>query len=76
MMNHINKMKLYSFVKITQAPNYKFSTLDSDRKVTPKILWDIIGTKYYPHNEEIDMGMNTLVRLFDENDNHIGMNLS
>lgn len=60
-------------VGLTNFTAMRFCTsTDANRKVTPKILCDIIGTKYYLHNEEIDMNMNTPVRLFDENESHIG----
>jgi len=53
---------------------FGFSTgMQKGTKVTPKILCDIIGAKYYLHNEEIDMSMDTQVRLFDENDTHLGI---
>lgn len=42
-------------------------------QITPKILCNITGTKYYPHNEEIEYSYNTRVRLFDENDQHLGI---
>lgn len=70
--NNQMRAKAFTVMKLTSAPKYYFATTDSERKITPKILCDIIGTKYYPHNEEIDMGMNTQVRLFDENETHIG----
>lgn len=73
-MNSMIKSRALATMKLTSTTKYWFATAETDRKITPKILCDIIGTKYYPHNEEIDMGMNAQVRLFDENETHIGTN--
>ena len=37
-----------------------------------KTLCDITGTRYYVHNDEIDLESHTEVRVFDENDVLIG----
>jgi len=40
--------------------------------INTKTLCDLIGSRYYPHNEEIDMIDSTLVKCFDENDKMLG----
>ena len=40
----------------------------SGSKITTKVLCDIIGTKHYPINEEIELPPTTFIALFDEND--------
>lgn len=37
-----------------------------------KLLCDLIGSRYYPTNNEIEMDDNTLVKVYDENDVHLG----
>lgn len=37
-----------------------------------KTLCDITGTRYYQHNEEIDLMPEEEVRVYDENDQLIG----
>ena len=39
-----------------------------NRKINTKTLCDIIGSRYYPHNDEIMMDENRVVKVFDEND--------
>ncbi len=41
--------------------------------MTAKILTDIIGAKYYKHNEEINISRHTDVRVFDEDDTSLGI---
>jgi hypothetical protein len=43
-----------------------------DRKINTKTLCDLIGSKYYPHNDEIGLDLEKQVRCFDENDTLIG----
>lgn len=38
------------------------------QKVNTKTLCDIIGSRYYPTNEEIEMDDDKIVKCFDEND--------
>lgn len=38
-----------------------------------KVLTEITGTKYYKYNEEIDLVDHTDVRVFDENDQSLGV---
>jgi len=42
------------------------------RKINTKTLCDLIGSKYYQFNEEIDMSEDRAVKCFDENDVLIG----
>lgn len=51
---------------------YRHFSTEVKSGTSTKILCDIVGAKHYPHNEEIDMSMDTQVRLFDENETHIG----
>ena len=37
-------------------------------KITTKILCELIGTKHYPANEEIELDENEMINLVDEND--------
>lgn len=47
-------------------------TSQKNRKINTKTLCDIIGSRYYEHNEEINMSEDKIVRCFDENDTVIG----
>ena len=47
-------------------------TSQKNRKINTKTLCDIIGSRYYEHNEEINMSEDKMVRCFDENDTVIG----
>lgn len=40
----------------------------SGRLITVKTLCEITGTKYYIHNEEINLDDHRVVRVYDEND--------
>jgi hypothetical protein len=42
------------------------------RKINTQSLCDLIGSRYYPHNEEIEMEESKIVKCFDENDHLIG----
>lgn len=42
------------------------------RKINTETLCDLIGSKYYPHNEEISMDEDKVVKCFDENDALLG----
>ena len=44
----------------------------NQRKINTKTLCDLIGSRYYPNNEEIDMDEEKVVRCFDENDLLLG----
>ena len=37
-----------------------------------KTLCDITGTRYYEHNDEIELDNEKMVRVYDENDQLIG----
>jgi len=43
-----------------------------DRKINTKTLCDLIGSKYYPNNDEIEMNEDKVVKCFDENDQILG----
>jgi len=43
-----------------------------DRKINTKTLCDLIGTRYYEHNEEIELNEERIVKCFDENDVVLG----
>ena len=43
-----------------------------NQKINTKTLCDLIGSRYYPHNEEIDMNEDKIVKCFDENDQLLG----
>jgi translation initiation factor IF-3 len=46
---------------------------DKDQsKISAKLLCELIGSKYYPTNEEIEMDPYTVVTVYDENDQLIG----
>jgi hypothetical protein len=38
------------------------------KKITTKTLCDITGTRYYEHNEDIDLTADKVVRVYDENE--------
>lgn len=40
----------------------------NEKKVTARTLCDMIGSKYYMHNEEIQINPDLEVRVYDEND--------
>ena len=42
------------------------------KKIDVRTLCDITGTKYYVHNEEINMPDELVVRVYDENDQIVG----
>jgi hypothetical protein len=42
------------------------------RKINTQTLCDLIGSRYYQHNEEIEMDENKMVKCFDENDAILG----
>ena len=44
----------------------------SQKRITPRSLCEITGTKYYIHNEEIGYNADKKVRVYDENDQLIG----
>jgi translation initiation factor IF-3 len=44
----------------------------SKQKINTKTLCDLIGSRYYQHNEEIEMSEDKIVRCFDENDQLLG----
>lgn len=46
--------------------------LSPNKKITTKTLCDIIGTRYYPHNEDIEFAGTKVVRVYDENDVLVG----
>ena len=51
--------------------------MNTPERLTTKILCDLIGTKHYPVNEEIEMDKETIVSVYDENDKYLtAMNLS
>lgn len=43
-----------------------------NRKINTQTLCDLIGSRYYQHNEEIEMNEEKMVRCFDENDTLLG----
>jgi hypothetical protein len=43
-----------------------------NRKINTETLCELIGSRYYPHNEEIEMSHDKLVKVFDENDQQLG----
>jgi len=43
-----------------------------NRKINTKTLCDLIGSRYYQHNEEIEMDDSTIVKCFDENNVVLG----
>ena len=43
-----------------------------ERKINTKTLCDLIGSRYYQHNDEIEMGEDTIVKCFDENNVLLG----
>ena len=43
-----------------------------NRKINTKTLCDLIGSRYYPHNEEIEMDDEKIVNCYDENDTALG----
>jgi len=43
-----------------------------DRKINTKTLCDLIGSRYYQHNDAIEMGHGTIVKCFDENNVVLG----
>ena len=43
-----------------------------NRKINTQTLCDLIGSRYYPHNEEIEMDQEKVVKCFDENDTLLG----
>ena len=47
-------------------------TKPQDRKINTKTLCTIIGSRYYPHNEEINMNEERMVKCFDENNQTLG----
>ena len=47
-------------------------TSSKNRKINTKTLCDIIGSRYYQHNEEITLKEDKIVRCFDENDTLLG----
>ena len=44
----------------------------SQKRITPRTLCEITGTKYYMHNQEIGYNSEKIVRVYDENDQLIG----
>ena len=42
------------------------------RAVNTKMLCDLIGSRYYPTNEEIELDDEKIVQCFDENDQKLG----
>jgi hypothetical protein len=42
------------------------------RKINTQTLCDLIGSRYYPHNDEIEMEHKKIVKCFDENDQVVG----
>ena len=42
------------------------------RKINTATLCDLIGSRYYPHNDEIEMDEEKIVKCFDENDEVLG----
>lgn len=44
----------------------------SGKKINAQTLCDIIGTRYYPHNDELEFSKTKIVRVYDENDVLIG----
>lgn len=43
-----------------------------NKKINTKTLCDLIGSRYYQHNEEIEMAEDKIVKCFDENDQMLG----
>lgn len=39
-----------------------------NRKINTETLCELIGSRYYQHNEEIEMSHDKIVKVFDEND--------
>ena len=56
-------------VPLTEAKSARSA---SSRKISTKLLCDVSGTRYYESNEEIDMGPNHAISVFDENNVNIG----
>ena len=48
------------------------SNVTNQRKINTKTLCDLIGSRYYPNNEEIELDQERVVRCFDENDLLLG----
>ena len=44
----------------------------SNYMINTKTLCDLIGSRYYPHNEEINLMDDSTVKCFDENDKLLG----
>ena len=61
---------MYKTRLLCKSPLNQFSTKS---KITPKILCDVIGVKYYPYNEEIELDYKADVRVLDENETHLGI---
>ncbi len=57
---------------ITDVAGTFAGTKPQNRKINTKTLCDIIGSRYYPHNEEIVMDESRVVKVFDENDQRLG----
>jgi len=83
MMRNFVKLSKSVFLKPTCARN--FATVGiadlagamagqniSNRKINTQTLCDLIGSRYYPHNEEIEMEQDKIVKCFDENDAVLG----
>ena len=43
-----------------------------NKKINTQTLCDLIGSRYYQHNDEIEMSQEKVVRCFDENDQELG----
>ena len=43
-----------------------------NRKINTKTLCELIGARYYQHNDEILLDENKIVKCFDENDTLLG----
>jgi hypothetical protein len=81
----LKQSSINRFYKIPQTRNFAggfniaglagaMSTSSSmgDRKINTKTLCDLIGSKYYPNNDEIEMSDDKVVKCFDENDAILG----
>ena len=67
-MNTINIAGLAGAMSMQDGSSEKFG----NRKINTKTLCDLIGSRYYPHNEEIEMDDEKIVNCFDENDLALG----
>lgn len=71
---HLKNPQTTRVYQLNTLPMAKFSdeTHLGSKRINTKTLCDLIGSRYYESNEEIEMHSEKLVRCFDENDSIIG----